>query len=176
MLGGEDVWLPLQLPAGTNRLHLVTRPANTGPVSFTVGAQVPAKLPAAWSGVSMGAGTGSRVRIEVPDGGVYRLNYGLGSGRYGLKLDIGSGSGIVKTVEAAGSASFYLPQGSAELIIYQDPKQEVTAWSLNVESCNCTADRLPYSQAGGSLGGPGNVFTTERMSLFYRRVGRPTCG
>jgi hypothetical protein len=73
---------------------------------------------------------------------------------------------LQKTVTGVGATfTAYVPAGTYPIAAVQDPAAANTSWSIAVAPTDASADSLPYSRSGGTLGGPNNAFTEEWLPI-----------
>lgn len=163
--GGETIWGNSALIAGANRLRIVTAGTNTGVLNYTITLSPVAQAPYTWNGTIYGKNTGrSSLKLTFPTAGLYRFNLSATPGRYQLLLN---DHYLQKTVTAAAAADFtaFVPAGTHELTIVQDPSQTTTTWRVEATPTTETTDELPFTHTSGTLGGTSNAFTEEWIPL-----------
>jgi hypothetical protein len=161
---GETLWATLALKPGNNRFALQNTSGLAGPdLEYEFWVYEIDQAPYTWSGSSQGAGTWrSHIRLDFPSSGLYQFDLGVLTGRYQLLVD---NDYIQKTAEANGTVTYFVAAGIHELYIEPDPAAVDSSWSVAISGAGASADTLPYTKAGGGLGGPGNAFVEEWLPL-----------
>lgn len=91
--GGETFWAATNIISGTNRIFVQAHNTNTGPISYRVEVRNVDSIPSTWSGVALGNGLNSVIRVRAPS-----------AGTYDIELSLSAGSGQV-LVNSGGTAS-----------------------------------------------------------------------
>jgi hypothetical protein len=172
--GGEVAWWSSSLAAGANSLRIVAA-GNSAALAYMVSVNPVVQTPFTWSGVTYGntarANSGhSSIQLTFPAAGLYRFTLGASAGRYQLLLD---DRYLQKTVTDTTSTVFtaFVSAGSHKLLMAQDPAAATTRWSVAVTTATGASDALPFSRAGGTLGGAGNAFREEWLPLRAAAAG-----
>lgn len=163
VFGGEVLWGSAQLAAGANALRVVAKDDNGAPLAYSVSVS---PLPApelSWSGVSYGASpANSTIKLTVTKDGLYRFVLGASAGRYQLRLN---NTALQKIVTPAGADfTAFVPAGTHTLVLDQDSAAN-TSWSVRVVPAAPTADTLPFTRGGATLGGAGRDFREEWLPI-----------
>ena len=159
---GETSWDTFDLPAGTNRLHLVAQGSNAAALSYTNLSISALPNPAtSFSGIGYSGGQNSQMRLTFPTAGLYTFTYTASAGRYQFLLN---DNYIRKTVEGNGSVTYYVPAGTHKLAVVQDTGSGAN-WGLSISAQAGNNNTLPYSKTGGNVGGTGNDFDEEWLSI-----------
>jgi hypothetical protein len=172
--GGEVAWWSSSLVAGANSLRVVAA-GNSASLAYSVSITPVAQTPFTWSGVTYGntarANSGnSSILLSFPAAGLYRFTIGASAGRYQLLLD---DRYLQKTITDTTSTvlTAFVPAGSHRLRVSQDPAAATTRWNVGVASMTSASDALPFTRAGGTLGGAGNAFREEWLPLRAAAAG-----
>lgn len=163
VFAGETTWATFDLPAGTSAIHL-TAPNDLMSYEFEISV-----LPSAdfsYAGMAEPDGQNSKIRLTFGASGLYDFNFG-DNGRYQFLLNNDNNSHIQKTVEDSGTVTYYVPQGTHDLIIDQDSESGAswTEWSVDIGLNSTSNDTLPYAKSGGEIGGTDNDFTEEWLPI-----------
>jgi hypothetical protein len=164
---GETLWATLTVkPGGGNNTFSLENVSGGGgpPLDYELWVYEIDNAPFQWGGTSQGAGTWrSHIRLNFPASGLYQFSFGVGAGgRYQFLVD---GDYVQKTVESAGAVTYFVAGGVHDLFVEPDPAVVSTDWTLDISEAGASSDTLPYTKAGGSLGGPGNAFFEEWLPL-----------
>jgi hypothetical protein len=170
VFGGEVFWIPGQLAAGANALHIVTNNANSAPLAYSISVDAVASAPSTWAGTSYGipahptAGNSS-IKLSFPSDGLYRFRLSAASGGR-FQLLVGD-QYLRKTVDASGVAEFtaFVPAGSQTLALIQDPGAASTSWSVEVGAAEAPADTLPFTRASSAFGAGSDTFKEEWLPI-----------
>jgi len=160
-LDGETVWGTGAL-TGQNTIQLANNDATDAAISL-VFYHLPT-APYAWDGLAASGGEQSHIRLIFPQAGLYTFDAGVADGRYQFLLTTASGEQIRKTAESDTSVTYFVPSGLHDLFLWHDTSAGAD-WDVAISSPGAAADTLPYSKAGGELGGAGNGFTAERLPI-----------
>ncbi|MBE2221356.1 MAG: IPT/TIG domain-containing protein [Anaerolineae bacterium] len=160
----ETTWTTLDLPAGTSRIQIQAN-ENSNPVDYElVVAEIPAGTAYNWAGNTTASGDNSEIRVNFPTAGLYTFASEADNGRFQYLLDIAEKTHIQKTEESVHSVVYFVPAGIHNLVIDQDSVSGAD-WSLAISLYANSNDSLPYTKAGGNLGGAANDFTAEWLPI-----------
>ena len=157
---GETTWTTFDLPAGTSSIELTT-PNGVMDYEFTISV-----LPAAdyaYAGTANPVGQNSKIRLTFAAAGLYDFDFG-DNGRYQFLLKVDDNNYIQKTVEGTSAVTYYVPQGTHDLIIDQDTIVG-SNWAVDVSLNATTGNSLPYAKTGGNIGGASNDFSEEWLPI-----------
>ncbi len=158
---GETTWLTFDLPAGLSLIHLM---ANGGLVDYDLTLDALPTTPYTWSGEANASGAYSEARVQFPTAGLYTFDFAV-NGRYQFWLEVDGDNYIRKTVEGAGDdVVYYVPAGAHVLTLAQDSTTGAD-WDVAVSLLSAGNNTLPYTKAGGHIGGLGNNFLEEWLPL-----------
>jgi hypothetical protein len=158
-LAGETHWMTLDMPAGTSRIKVTAAAPNTDPLAYDLSIQALPSPDYTWAGEADAAGENSHARVTFATAGLYTFN--LEGSRYQFLLNENT---IQKTVERATDVTYYVPAGTHDLWIDQDTATGAD-WSVTISETAATVDTLPYVKTGGELGGAGNDFDEEWLTV-----------
>ena len=160
-LDGETLWGTATLNTGTNELRL-TNAAGGAAANVTLTLYYIPTAPYTWDGNADAAGLNSQIRVNFPTAGLYTFTGGLSSGRYQFLVN---SNFIQKTVEANNTAvTYFVPNGTHTLLLDQDTGTG-SNWDVNISGVGAPNNALPYTKTGGNLGGPGNDFSQEWLTI-----------
>ncbi|MEZ4643112.1 MAG: hypothetical protein R3E31_10340 [Chloroflexota bacterium] len=156
----EALWGTSTLMTGTNELMLTNNGATAVDVSLTL-YYIPSTT-YSWVGMADPAGLNSHIRLNFPNDGLYQFDFGVNAGGlYQFQVDTDY---IQKSVDAAGSVTYFVTAGVHDLIVDQETGGGMVNWSLDIAEVGAAHDTLPYSKVGGPLGG-GSDFNEEWLPL-----------
>ena len=159
-LDGETLWGTAVLQPGQNTFTLHNSGLN--PISYHVIVYQIEATPFAWGGQSRAAGTwDSHIKLDFPQDGLYTFDFEPSGGRYQFLVDENY---VQKTAEVSGSVTYYVAAGDHVLKITPDRTSDMS-WTLATSDPGAVGDTLPYTKAGGDLGGTGNDFSEEWLPL-----------
>ena len=161
-LAGETLWGTGSLTNGVNTFsitNLTGGNAVDADVSLTL-----YYLPEAgydWEGLAASTGLkpNSHIRMIFPDAALYTFDFGVTTGSYQFRLN---DDYLRKTITGAESVVYFVPAGTHDLYIHQDPIAEVD-WDVSISDAGVTYDTLPYMKDGGAL--DATTFTEEWLPL-----------
>ena len=159
---GETTWTSFNLPAGVSSIQITADGGNAGALDYALVVDVLPAPPYAWEGNAVAAGDHSYARVTFPTAGRYRFDFTLAGGRFQFLVNEDF---IQKTVEGAGSVTYYIPAGTHDLVIVQDPTLGAEDWGVAISLVQAGAETLPYAKSGGELGGAGNAFFEEWLPI-----------
>lgn len=160
-LDGETVWGTATLSNGTNELRLANV-AGGAAANVTLTLFYIPNAPYNWDGDADAAGLNSQIRVNFPTAGLYTFTGGLSSGRYQFRVN---SNFIQKTIETNNTTvAYFVPNGTHTLVLDQDTGTG-SDWSLNLSGVGASNNSLPYTKTGGNLGGPGNDFSQEWLTI-----------
>ncbi len=160
-LDGETLWGTATLSNGTNELRL-TNNAGGAAANVSLTLYYLPTAPYNWDGLADSAGLNSQIRVIFPTAGLYTFTGGLSSGRYQYRVN---SNFIQKTIEANNTAvTYFVPNGTHTLVLDQDSTAG-SNWNLGISGVGAANNSLPYSKTGGNLGGPGNDFSQEWLTI-----------
>lgn len=159
---GETTWTSFNLPAGVSSIHITADGDNAGPLDYALVVDALPSPPYAWEGHAAAVGDHSYARVIFPVAGRYRFDFTLDSGRFQFFVNEDF---IQKTVEGPGNVTYYLPAGTHDLVIVQDPTVGAAEWGVAISLVEAGPETLPYTKSGGNLGGAGNAFDEEWLPI-----------
>lgn len=159
VLAGETHWATLDIPSGASRIKVSADAGNANPLAYDLSIQPLASPTYTWSGEADPAGENSHARVIFPTDGLYTFN--LNGSRYQFLIN---DDFIQKTVEGATTVTYYVPAGTHDLWIDQDTAVGAN-WNVTISNTVAAADTLPYAKTGGAIGGVGNDFTEEWLTI-----------
>lgn len=158
---GETTWATLDLASGINLIHLTADAANAGTLGYTLTLDTLPLTDYVWSGVSDFRGLNSNIRLEFATDGLYEFSLGVNAGRYQFLLD---DNYIQKTAETTTSVTYFVSAGLHNLYLNQDTTAGAD-WDIDISLVAAGNNSLPYTKAGGDLGGGGNDFAEEWLPI-----------
>jgi hypothetical protein len=159
ILDGETLWGTATLTE-LNQIRLSEVSSATATIDLDL-AYLPS-VDTLWQGKANPSGVDSHIRVEFPTSGLHTFRLGEdGSGRYQF---LANQQFIQKTVESDTEVTYFVPAGVHDLYIL--PDNGVGAdWSVSIQATNQATDTLPYTKAGGSIGGVDNDFNAEWLPI-----------
>lgn len=157
---GETTWTTFNLPAGTSSIELTT---PTGVMSYEFEISVLPTADYAYTGIADSDGQNSKIRLTFDTAGLYDFEFG-NNGRYQFQLKVDDNNYIQKTVEGTSIVTYYVPEGTHDLIIDQDSSVGAE-WAVDISLNAATNNSLPYAKMGGDMGGTGNDFKVEWLPI-----------
>lgn len=159
ILDGETIWGTATLTE-LNQIRLSEASGATANIELDL-AYLPG-VDALWQGTSNPNSVDSRIRVDFPSAGLHTFTFGEGgSGRYQFLVN---DKFIQKTVEADTEVTYFVPAGVHDLTIH--PDNGVGAdWSVAISATDAATDTLPYTKAGGGIGGADNEFAAEWLPI-----------
>ena len=156
----ETNWTTFDLDANINRVK-ITADSNTDPLMYDVTLHALPSPNYTWDGNGDFRGTNSHARVVFPSDGLYTFDFGADSGRYQFLIN---SEFVQKTVEGATSVTYYIPNGTHDLFIDQDTTAGAD-WDVAITGPALMNDSLPYAKMGGDIGGVGNDFSEEWLTI-----------
>lgn len=164
---GETLWGTGSLTNGVNTFsitNLTGGNAVDANVSLTL-----YYLPEAgydWEGLAAPTGLkpNSHIRMIFPDDALYTFDFGATTDSYQFRLN---DDYLRKTVTGAESVTYFVPAGTHDLYIYQDPVAGAD-WDVSISDAGATYDTLPYTKDGGAFDSA--TFTEEWLPLHLENA------
>ncbi len=129
----EVFWATANLRAGINLVRIVANGGNTGAMDYQIEVSGVNDIPTAWSGVSLGGGLNSAVRVNAPVDGVYNIVLTITVGAGQLQINNPALAQALRNAELDSSTLTLrvpLQAGPHVFVFQQDTGQPRTEWQI----------------------------------------------